>query len=88
MSKTKLPAHVVLILLLLTAPLAGVQCSETGDFIRGTESRSLATLILNELSVGVVDAVVCSTVGLAFGLSEDVTQSEICGVPVDQAASP
>ena len=77
MRKTNLPAHVVVMLLLLVAPLAGVDCDETGDLLRGTDSRLLFSSILNAVSQGAVEAVVCTTVGVTAGLVED-GRSTVC----------
>ena len=65
--KKKLPAYVVLMLLVLVAPLTGVDCDETGDFIRGTESRTFASVVLTEISTGIVDAFVIATTRALLG---------------------
>ena len=69
-SKKKLPAYVVLMLLVLVAPLTGVDCDETGDFVRGTESRTFAAVVLTEISTGIVNAVIIATTQAFLGNTE------------------
>lgn len=65
--KKKLPVYLVLIMLLLVAPLAGVDCNETGDFLRGPESRTFASAVVTEISAGIVDAFIIATTQAFLG---------------------
>ena len=59
-------APIVLAVLLLAIPLTGIDCDETGDFLRGPESRTFATEVATQISSGVITAIMCEFSGRLF----------------------
>ena len=64
-----LTAPVVLVMLLLVGALAGIDCNETGDLLRGPESRTLAAAALTQISSGIIDAFTVAFSEAIFGVA-------------------
>ena len=69
MQNRQIPAFFVLTMLLLIAPMMGVDCNETGDLLRGPESRNLAAAALTQISSGLIDALVIAVTNATFGVT-------------------
>ena len=65
----QIPAPVVLTVMLLAGAVAGVDCDELGDLLRGPESRTLAAAALTEISGGVIDAFIIAISEAIFGVA-------------------
>lgn len=55
-------------LLVLLVPLMGVDCNETGDLLRGPESRIFAAAVTTQIVTGVLDAFIIAISDLIFGV--------------------
>ncbi len=87
MQHNRLSAYGVLIMLVAMIPLTGVDCDETGDFLRGTESRTFAAVVADQISSGIITALACEFSGrLVFGNAEDAGL-RACDPTYDASAS-
>lgn len=68
MRMSKQSIFIVAALLVLLVPLMGVDCDETGDLLRGPESRLLAATVATQITTGVVDAFIIAISDLIFGV--------------------
>ena len=59
---------IIAALLVLLIPLMGVDCDETGDLLRGPESRTFAAAVATQITIGVLDAFIIAISELIFGV--------------------